>query len=47
MGSIRVTVDTFVRAETNRMLRDIMGTAGGINAIHHLRRRSISRRSCG
>src|SRR5688572_1849431 len=33
----RVTVENFVRAETLRMMTDIMRSAGGINRFGHLR----------
>jgi hypothetical protein len=33
----KVTIDNFVRAETNRMLVDLMHAAGGINTWHHNR----------
>jgi hypothetical protein len=32
MGRIPVSVDNFVRAESDRVLADIMASAGGINA---------------
>ncbi len=35
--SQKVTVDTFVRAETNRMLANLMAAAGGINRWQHNR----------
>ena len=35
--AIPVTPDTFARAESNRMLHDIMAMAGGINTWGHLR----------
>jgi hypothetical protein len=35
--SEKVTVDTFVRAETNRMLANLMAAAGGINRWQHNR----------
>jgi len=34
---VMVTVDNFVRAESNRMLAAIMGQAGGINQWTHIR----------
>ncbi len=37
MTSTKVTVDNFVRAETDRMLNDLTATAGGINRWHHNR----------
>lgn len=33
----KVTVDNFVRAETNRMFRDLAAVAGGVNRFHHVR----------
>jgi hypothetical protein len=35
MTSIKVDVDNFVRAETNRMLRDLTRLARGVNSWHH------------
>ena len=35
--SQKVTVETFVRAETNRMLASMMAAAGGINRWQHNR----------
>lgn len=35
--SIHVNVDNFVRAETDRMFRDIQRDAGGVNRFHHSR----------
>ena len=32
-----VTPDTFIRAETDRMFRDIAMLAGGLNRFHHIR----------
>lgn len=37
MEPIPVTVDNFVRAETNRMFGDLANVAGGLNQLHHLR----------
>jgi hypothetical protein len=36
-AKIKVTVEDFVRAETNRMLVDLMAASGGINRWHHNR----------
>lgn len=33
-----VTMDTFVRAETDRMFRDLAALAGGVNRFHHIRK---------
>ena len=46
---VKVTVDTFVRAESNRMMANLMAAAGGINAgsTTACRPRSITRPSCG
>ncbi len=33
----QVTRENFVRAETDRMFRDIAGLAGGVNTFHHIR----------
>ena len=37
MEQIPVTVDNFVRAESNRMFADLAKVAGGVNQFHHLR----------
>jgi hypothetical protein len=34
---VRVTVESFVRAETNRMMVGLMAASGGINQVHHNR----------
>jgi len=34
---VKVSVDTFVRAETNRMMAGLMASSGGINTIRHNR----------
>lgn len=34
---VKVSVDTFVRAETTRMMTNLMGGAGGVNRFHHVR----------
>lgn len=34
---VRVGVDTFVRAETARMMTDLVAAAGGLNRFHHVR----------
>jgi hypothetical protein len=36
-SSEKVTVESFVRAETNRMMADLMAAAGGINRVRHNR----------
>ncbi len=36
-GRVNVTVETFVRAESNRMLANLMASCGGINQVHHNR----------
>ena len=33
----KVTVESFVRAETNRMLANLMAASGGINLVRHNR----------
>lgn len=35
--NVKVTVDNFVRAESNRMMTDLMAAGGGINRWHHNR----------
>ena len=35
--SLRVTVDNFVRAETDRMLAGLQADAGGVNVFKHNR----------
>ena len=37
MGPIKVDLDNFVRAETDRMLADLAALAGGVNRFGHLR----------
>jgi hypothetical protein len=37
MGTIRVNADTFARAETDHMFRDIQAQAGGVNRFAHNR----------
>ncbi len=34
---VKVSVDTFVRAETARMMASLMAAAGGVNRLHHVR----------
>ena len=37
MVNLNVDIDNFVRAETDRMFRDLQQRAGGVNLIHHSR----------
>lgn len=38
MGApVKVSVDNFVRAETGRMMTDLMTAGGGVNRFHHVR----------
>ena len=38
MGApVKVTVDNFVRAETGRMMTNLMSAGGGVNRFHHVR----------
>ena len=37
MESIKVTPETYVRAETDRTFGNLAGLAGGVNRFHHIR----------
>lgn len=38
MGApVKVSVDNFVRAETARMMTNLMAGGGGVNRFHHVR----------